>query len=67
MYNEANNSYIVTLSLCAQGNPPFNKENRLLFRDLLKQSCLQPFVRLTFLTQLMFKNHDRGLNNLVYL
>ena len=48
MYNEANNSYIVTLSLCAQGNPPFNKENRLLFRDLLKQSCLKLLFALQF-------------------
>ena len=48
MYNEANNSYIVTLSLCAQGNPPFNLENELLFRDLLKQSCLQLLFALQF-------------------
>ena len=48
MYNEANTSYIVTLSLCAQGDPPFNQENELLFRDLLKQLCLQLLFALQF-------------------
>ena len=48
MYNEANTSYIVTLSLCAQGDPPFNLENGLLFRDLLKQSCLKLLFALQF-------------------
>ena len=64
MYNEANTSYIVTLSLCTRRST-FQPGKRITFSGFPKTVMSAAFVRLTFLTQLTFKNHGRGLNNLV--
>ena len=58
--------YCNFISLCTRRST-FQLGKRITFSGFAKTVMSEAFVRLTVLTQLTFKNHDRGLNNLVYL